>query len=479
MRYLRGEGRYQQSFLSLDDHICKSNVVRFLDELCEDFSESFLSENSFNKGVKDTGRKAYHPGDLLKILIYGYFNGVNSSRKLERETNRNIELKWLIGNILPDHKTIADFRKDNPELVTEMFSYLILKFKEQGLITGKKLVIDGTKVKGYASHEIRVDSIQNKLDNIETQVSKYLKDMATIDHAEDDIEELEEKRAVLNAELEKLAAKKKSYENDLSILQKAGQKRLTVTDLDCRMMRSRYGMYFGYNVQAAVDTTHHFITQIETTNNQNDKGLLIPMVENCEHLTGEHTEEISADAGYYKIDELEELEKKSTACYVAINRTPTQVNDQLNNLTFTYHKQEDRYYCNEGKKLDYFRKKNVDGRECKIYRGIECTGCVIKSKCTSVENRSITRNPNQEWIDSYHDKMNSLEGQEKIKKRKSIAEHPFGTIKYLMGQIPLLLRGRKKVQTEMNLYAIGYNLKRYFNIKTAASKNQNLLRTAA
>lgn len=478
MGYLRGQGRYQQSFLSLDDHISKSNVVRFLDTVCEDFCEFFLSDNSFDKGLRDTGRKAYHPSDLLKILIYGYFNGVNSSRKLEKETNRNIELKWLTGNILPDHKTIADFRKDNSELVTGMFSYLIRKFKEQGLITGKKLVIDGTKVKGYASNEIRVDSIQNKLDNIETQVSKYLTDMATIDQAEDDIEELEEKRAVLNAELEKLAAKKKSYENDLSILQKSGQKRLTVTDLDCRMMRSRYGMYFGYNVQAAVDTTHHFITQIETTNKQNDKGLLTAMVESCEQLTGEHTEEISADAGYYKIDELAKLEKNSTACYVAINRTPTQVEDQFNNLTFTYHKQEDRYYCKEGKKLDYFRKKNVDGRECKVYRGIECKGCTIKSKCTTVENRSITRNPNQEWIDSYHNKMNSQEGQEKIKKRKSIAEHPFGTIKYSMGQIPLLLRGRRKVQTEMNLYAIGYNLKRYFNITTEAGKNYPL-KTAA
>ncbi len=176
MRYLRGQGRYQQSFLSLDDHISKSNVVRFLDTLCEDFCESFLLENSFDKGVKDTGRKAYHPGDLLKILVYGYFNGVNSSRKLEKETNRNIELKWLTGNILPDHKTIADFRKDNSELMTGMFSYLIEKFKEQGLITGKKLVIDGTKVKGYASQEIHVDSIKNKLDNIESQVSKYLKE---------------------------------------------------------------------------------------------------------------------------------------------------------------------------------------------------------------------------------------------------------------------------------------------------------------
>jgi hypothetical protein len=247
------------------------------------------------------------------------------------------------------------------------------------------------------------------------------------------------------------------------------------------MMKSRYGMYYGYNVQTAVDPAHHFITRIETTNKQNDKGLLTSMVEGCEHLTGQQADEISADAGYYKIDELETLEKNATVCYVAINRTPSQIKDQLNGLRYTYHKQEDRYYCSEGKKLYYLRKKNVDGRECKVYQGIDCNGCSVKSLCTTAQHRIVHRNPNQEWIDGYHAKMNSDEGREKIKKRKSIVEHPFGTMKYSMGQIPLLLRGNRKVQTEMNLYAIGYNLKRYLKIKASIDKtpNQNPLKLAA
>jgi transposase len=133
MRYHRGNSRFQQSFLSIDDQISKANVIRVIDEICE----SFCIDITIDKGDKDTGRKAYHPADLLKILVYGYFNGISSSRKLERETQRNIELKWLTNNVVPDHKTISDFRKDNPELVDSLFKYLIIRFKEQGLIAGK------------------------------------------------------------------------------------------------------------------------------------------------------------------------------------------------------------------------------------------------------------------------------------------------------------------------------------------------------
>lgn len=461
MRYHRGNSRYQQSFLSIDDQISKANVIRRIDEICEEFCVNV----TIDKGQKETGRKAYHPADLLKILVYGYFNGISSSRKLERETQRNIEMKWLTSDSVPDHKTISDFRKDNPDLIDGLFKHLIIRFKEQGLIIGKSITVDGTKIKAYASKEVNIETIRQKLDGIEQQVEKYLKDMDLLDKAEDEVEELENKKAELEKELEVLAAKKKKYQYLEEYLQSIGENRVSTTDADSKVMRGRYGSYWGYNVQSAVDTELHFITAVNVTTNQNDKGLLTPMVEASEENTGQKPEESIADAGYFKINELEELEQQGTECHVAINRTPSQVKDQDHEIKFTYHQDQNRYYCNEGKPLEYSRnKKSSEGRLIEVYKGTQCHLCAKREKCTTAEQRSVHRNENQEWIDSFHKKMNSAGGKEKLKKRRSVVEHPFGTIKYDMGQIPLLLRGKEKVQTEMNLYAIGYNLKRYFNL---------------
>jgi transposase len=468
MRYYRGNSRHQQSFLSVDDQISKSNVIRTMDEICEDF----CSEVALNKGIKDTGRKAYHPADLLKILVYGYFNGISSSRRLERETARNIELQWLTSSIVPDHKTISDFRKDNPELVQALFKYLINKFKEQGLIKGKSIAVDGTKIKAYASKELNLKSIKHKLEGIEGQVEKYLKDMDVLDKTEDEVEELENKKAELEKELEVLFEKKKAFQDLKVYMESLGETRISLTDSDAKIMGGGKGNYWGYNVQSAVDTESHFITAINVTNNQNDKGLLAPMVEASEATTSQKVEESIADGGYYKISELEELENEGTACFVALNRTPSQVKDQTEGLKFTYNKQEDYYYCNEDKPLVYRRKKTIDGRSVKVYAGTQCGTCSIRQRCTNAGHRTVQRSENQEWIDSFHKKMNSKQAREKLITRRSVAEHPFGTMKYHMGQIPLLLRNKKKVQIEMNLYAIGYNLKRYFNM--LASENEKL-----
>jgi len=472
MRYHRGESRYQQSFLSLDDQISKHNVIRIIHEICEDFCTK-TTNATISKGIKDTGRKPYHPADLVKILVYGYFNGISSSRKLERETQRNLELKWLTSDITPDHKTISDFRKDNPTLIDDLFKHLITWFKEQGLVTGERITVDGTKVKAYASKEINLDTIKQKLDGIEEQVKKYLNDMDRLDKAEDEVEELQDKKAALEKELAELASKKKDYQQWVAHLEQGGEKGISTTDVDSKKMRGRYGKYWGYNVQAAVDTGHHFITAVKVTNHQNDKGLLAPMVEASQEITDQQVTEVLADGGYYKITEIKELEQQGTQCYVAINRTPSQAKDQAQGLAFTFDKQEDRYTCNEGKSLPYYRKKKSSAEGfTRVYKGTECQLCLLHDTCTTAEQRTIHRNEHGDWIDLFHQKMNSKEGKEKLIRRRSVAEHPFGTMKYYMGQTPLLLRSNRKVQTEMNLYTIGYNLKRYFNIK--ATKNKTL-----
>lgn len=207
MRFKRGSARFQHSILSLDDRISTHNVIRYMDEVCNAFVAGYPTPTT--KGGKATGRKAYHPVDLLKLLVYGYFNGVSSSRKLEKECLRNIEVQWLMEGLAPDHKTISDFRTVNPELIRGLFLFLLSTFKEQGLATGRTIAVDGTKIKAYASREICLDSLKKKLENIESQVEKYLAEMAAVDDAEDSIEELEEKKSRLSAELEELELKKK------------------------------------------------------------------------------------------------------------------------------------------------------------------------------------------------------------------------------------------------------------------------------
>jgi transposase len=466
MRYHRGTGRHQQSFLSLDDLICKGHVVRLIDEICEEFCRELECDNVFEKGNKDTGRMPYHPADLLKILVYGYLNGVSSSRKLERESGRNVEVKWLTSGLAPDHKTLADFRRNNGELIIRFFGHLVKRFKEAGLLSGKSIAVDGTKIKAYASQEITMETVNQKLEDIENGVEKYLKQMEVLDTTEDEVEELQKKKVVLEEELERLGYKKKEYEGYKERLEQAGEERVCITDAEAKMMRGRHGKYYGYNVQVAVDTENHFLTSLQTTDNQNDKGLLAPMVEASTQSTDQQPEEALADAGYYKINQLEHLEQQGTQCYVAINKTFKQIEDEKHGLAFTYSETEDCYYCTEGRTLEYSRKKKKEDRTpVRVYKGTECGTCSKREICTTASARSVQRSENQEWIDAYHDKMKSCEGKQKLIKRRSVAEHPFGTMRYAMGQIPVLLRGRNKVQIEMHLYGIGYNLKRYLNIQ--------------
>lgn len=465
MRFVIGSARFQHSLLSLDDRIGSDNVVRYIDDVCNCFISSEIDMDG--KGSGSTGRKAYHPGDLLKLFVYGYFNGIASSRKLEKECLRNIEVQWLMEGLAPDHKTISDFRKSNPGLIRGLFIFLMARFKEQGLATGRSIAVDGTKIKAYAAKEIRLGSLKKKLENIESQLSKYLDDLASIDDAEDSIEELEEKKAKLSAEVEELELKKKACTAGIDELEGEGLDRKCTTDPDAKTMKARYGTFFGFNFQIAVDTESHMVTEYAVVTNQNDKGLLATMVEGSGEVMGQKAAEVAADAGYYKGTEIEGLEDNGsgTECFVAVNRTGSQIKDGENGLEFIYDSENNNYTCSAGRILDYYRKKTENGEEKLIYKSRDCTGCPFVDVCTKSGTRTYTRNANQEWLDRYAEKMGSEKGKEKLARRKSVAEHPFGTMKYYMGQMPTLLRGKEKVSSEMGLYTIAYNLKRYMAIK--------------
>jgi transposase len=465
MRFNIGTERYQYTLLSLDDQIAGDNVVRFIDKVCGDFISSKVLVDIFAKGAGETGRKAYRPCDMLRLYVYAYFNGVSSSRKIERECRRNIELRWLLSGLAPDHKTISDFRKDNADLIREFFLFLNKAFVDQGLVKGKSIAVDGTKVKAYASRGAGLDELRKKLENVEDQIETYLKKLSDIDRAEEDVEQLEDKKADLEKQIGELESKKKGFEASLEELKKEGLDKKCLTDPEAKKMKGRYGTYWGFNLQIAVDTQSHMVTEYRLTSNQNDKGLLEQMATGSETVTGEKPVEVYADGGYYKGTELDRMEQNGTECFVAVNHTSAQLGDRKNGIALEYNRQEDLYTCSQGRRLLYHRKKTENGETKRIYKSEGCGGCPLVAVCTKSGTRTTTRNENQEWIDAYHRKMDSREGRERMKKRKSVAEHPFGTMKYYMGQTPVLLRGKRKVSTEMALYVIGYNIRRYMAAK--------------
>jgi len=458
MHYLSGEDRNQVNiFNSLDDQIDRHNYVRLIDLL----SEHFVLTHSelFNiKGQFELGRKSYSPSMLLKIFFYGYFNGITSSRKLERECGRNIEMMWLTQKLCPDHKTISDFRRAHSDSIKESVLTFSKLLKEGKYIKGSTVSIDGTKVKANASMSIDIKDIELKLEDVEKQISDYLSRI----EREEDRDELEQKVAELKKEVDDLLQTKEQLRN-------GSTDRMSTTDPDARLMKARYGKFFAYNVQMVVDSHKHMIITSEVTNRVNDQGLLEPMGKKVIVALGQKPKEILADKGYFTREQVFSLEKQQIDCYVPQQSTRQQNADKNANIWFEYHSEEDFYTCSKGKKLPFKQTKTDTKRNttARVYKSNDCDGCEVKPVCTSSETgRSVQQYSDQLWRDEYVAKIESDRGKAKSKQRKMLSEHPFGTIKYLMGQIPLLLRGKAKVATEINLYVLGYNFKRLLNIES-------------
>lgn len=487
MSYLQPENRYQLSLPDcLDNYVSPDNPVRFIDAFVDKFVRLHPEILSTYKGNKALGRSAYPFQTFLKLYIYGYLNSISSSGKLERETYRNMEIIWLLGNLHPDFKTIADFRS----IYRSQIHTCCLSFRrflvDEGYITGKLVAVDGTKVKAYTNREgLSLEGINQSLALLEKKLDHYLQGLTANDLVETAAEDLSNLSSELGVEpallerISQLASQVEKLKAEKQYMLEHELKFTFPSDREARLMKSRQnGFIPAYNVQTVVDAENHMIDSARVTDHLNDFNDLEPSIEAVENELSIGVEQVTADAGYANEEQVFSLEdqgKQVAVPFVEEEYGPKQNPEQ--GITFTYDEQTDTFTCSQGKVLPV-EAKTVSKRE-KIYRkyqGRQCTDCPLKNQCTkSKTGRIIYRRIDDVALKQYIDKSHEKEYQELIRKRKSIVEHPFGTIKYWMGQIPLLLRGKEKVQAEIDLYATCYNIKRLTNMETTQLLLQKVL----
>lgn len=444
------KSRYQtEIFSSLDDQVYLDSIVRIIDKVVDNIYQSTQRKKEKYDDISDVGRPEYPKGDLLKLYLYGYIHRIKSSRQLERESKVNIEVMWLMGRLSPDHWTISNFRKENQELIKQVIKTFNNFLLESGYLEGKTIVIDGTKLKANASSRgnMNIDELKERAEQTDDKITYYLEVFNKTDQYEEEIEELQKEKQELERQIEQL--------------KKENKKVYVKTDPEANIIKTKEGKQAAYNVQISCDGKHKLIVATEVNSQANDFKQLKKMYESSkEMLSIRKPEEVIADAGYYVPEEIEQIEKEEkVSTYVA----PLP---ERKKGGFVYNAQKDQYSCQMGKLLVFEKeKKDVRGRSKRYYRSSQCQGCSIRKECTSSDKGRIKiRYVNQDFRDSYRERMMQEKSKEKIKLRKAIVEHPIGTIKLWLGRNPLLLRGKEKVKTEIRLVSLSYNLLRIFNI---------------
>ena len=468
MHYKEKMAREQLMVMSYEAMIGPDNEVRLIDLVCK----KFFKEHPFNekwKGNNNEGRKSYPPDSMLKLLVYGYFNGISSSRKLERETYRNIEMIWLVEGLHPDHWTICDFRRESETIIKDFLKSFRKFLIEEGFATTQKVAFDGTKVKAYARREmLTTENIEEKLKNIDKSISDYLLKLDGNDHHEDELESAKTEIDELKEKIRKLELAKSKLEQAGATLKESGQHYYSPGDAEAVMVKGRDGKFTGYNVQVGVEGKGHFIMTDRVTTDTNDMQQLQENVDSVTEETGISPNEILADKGFSNTTQILDIEKDGTThCYIPLIETKREKSEK-EGVYFVYDKNSDVYTCGESKKLTLFAKSiKHSGAYYNIYKSHECGGCQIKDKCTkSKSGRTLKRNVNQDRIDLYKEKIAGDYAKERTRERKQIVEHPFGTIKMLMGKFNFLLKGKTKAQMEFDYYTVAYNLKRLISCAT-------------
>jgi transposase len=465
MGYIEGEDRKQAVLFPevLDHYISEENPVRFIDVFIEGLD---LSEMGFERAVpKETGRPPYDPGDLLRLYVYGYLNRTRSSRQLEREAGRNVELMWLMRKLRPDFKTIADFRRDNPQSIKKVCREFTLWCKRLELFGGELVAVDGSKFGAVNSpkRNFTEKKLKRMIQEIEEKIDQYLRELDRQDKQEGgersvSAEELKEK-------IEHYKQRRGQYEQLKRDLEQSGESQISLTDPQSRSMRVGHGVEVSYNVQIVVDHKHKLVVEHEVVNEVTDQGQLSTMAKKAKETLGVERLEVVADRGYYNGEEVKACEQSSMTAYVPKPNNSSNLKRGLfTKEDFIYEQQKDCYRCPAGKELSYRFNSVEQGRPVRSYEIFGCNSCGLKSKCSINKRgrRRITRWVDEAILEAMARRV--AEHPEKVALRKCLAEHPFGTMKRTMNQSYFLMRGLMKVGSEMSLTILAYNLKRVINL---------------
>ncbi len=465
-RFVEGVDRGQSTLFPdrLEDWIGDDNPVRVIDVFVDELD---LGGLGFGRvAPRATGRPGYHPSVLLKLYIYGYLNRVQSSRRLEREAGRNVEVMWLTGRLVPDHKTIADFRKDNGRAIRKVCARFVALCRRLDLFAEASVAIDGSKFKAVNTRDRNFTraKMRRRLEQIEESVERYLHQLDSADRQEPSpartttTVRLQDKIATLKEEmgrLEKLEAR----------MLATPDRQVSLTDPDARSMATsgRGSGMVGYNVQAAVDTKHHLIVAHEVTNVGTDRSQLSSMAKRTKVALGTDTLDVVADRGYFNSEEILACDEASIT--VTLPQPLTSNNKAKGRFVkqdFRYVKEDDAYICPAGERLVYRFTNEERALRLRRYWTTACQHCAIKDRCTTGKERRITRWEHEHVLEAVQRRLD--EHPEKMRQRRETVEHPFGTIKSWMGSTHFQMKTLKRVGTEMALHVLAYNLKRVMNI---------------
>ena len=474
MQFKQGTNRNQTGFTTLDQQVGANNAVRIIDAFVDKLELQKLGLS--NTVHKSEGRPPFSPQLLLKLYLYGYLNKVRSSRKLEQECYRNIELRWLMQELCPNYHTIADFRKNNSDALRSLFKLYVQFLNELNLLGKQTIAIDGSKFRAVNSSKNNYN--QRKIEKhqamIEQKADQYLKELDELDKEETDDSGPSYRKEEVEAALQRLTERKIKYDDLQQRLDNTGEKQISTSDADSRaLIINKNIVEVSYNTQAAVDAKHNLFVHVKATNTNDGKALYRAAAQTKENmgLKKEDALDVLSDKGYHTGGELQQCHDENIETYVAFKEQPSVKHLQKEFLStqFIYNKEQDSYTCPAGEiltSLGTWHNKNGEAGETsyrfKTYRTAACKNCSLKKHCTKLNKRIIHRSEYQDAVDRNNKNIRNHPAY--YKRRQSICEHPFGTIKRQWGYTYTLMKGLNKVNGEMNLIMLVYNIKRTLSI---------------
>ena len=464
-RFIQGVDRNQSTLFpeTLDDYITEDNPVRVVEAFVDVLD--LLSLGFTGAQPHATGRPAYHPSTLLKLYIYGYLNRIQSSRRLEREAQRNVELMWLTGRLTPDFKTIADFRKDHGQAIRNTCREFVVLCRQLNLFSQAVVAIDGSKFKAVNSRDNNLTrgKLKRRIEQVDKAIDRYF---AQLDHA--DLDERPETESNIPELKEKIAAlqkKMRELKDQEALLEQTPDKQISITDPDARAMSTSGNIRgtVGYNVQAAVDTENHLIVTHEVTNIGNDRDQLATMAIQAKKALQADDLTALADRGYFNGEELLTCAEAGIKTYVPKPETSgSQAAGRFDKKDFHYIAERNEYLCPANDRLIWRMTTEEKGRKLHRYWSSNCQACHLKVECTPSKQRRVTRWEHEAILEAAQERLER--NPEMMLIRKSTVEHPFGTIKSWMGSTHFLTKTFKNVSTEMSLHVLAYNMKRVISI---------------